>query len=255
VFLGVDANPGWTYTISINNSANTAAGAAGTELINSSEESYDNPAAIPNIGPYVAQIGEPTLTSGFQIDQAFGSTVFFSLPGILPTSSVIPITVDNSGLGGADTYVFTNVPLGGTMYLFPYASSYTTWAGDQMASNPAAVCGAGSCYPGASPAASIAATAGGFSTVYIPLYALSLQQSGGAASTALTATDVGAPGTVYNLTAPLLGASSTGLPLGQYVINSVPATYIWVTPSGMCASASQMATTCGSPSASAVGVT
>jgi type II secretory pathway pseudopilin PulG len=254
VFLGVDANPGWTYTISINNSANTAAGAAGTELINSSEGSYDNSAAIPNIGPYVAQVGEPTLTSGFQIDPAFASTVSFALPGILATSSVIPITVDNSGLGGADTYVFTNVPLGGTMYLFPYASSYTTWAGDQTTSNPAAVCGAGSCYSGAPPAASIAATAGGFSTVYIPLYALSLQQSGGAASTALTATDVGAPGTVYNLTAPLLGASSTGLPLGQYVINSVPVKYIWVAPSGMCASASQMAT-CGSPSAVPVGVT
>ncbi len=32
VFLGVDPDPGWTYSISINNGANTAGGAAGTEL-------------------------------------------------------------------------------------------------------------------------------------------------------------------------------------------------------------------------------
>jgi type II secretory pathway pseudopilin PulG len=255
VFLGVDADPGWTYKISISSAANTAGGAAGAELINSSEESYDNPAPIPSIGPYSAQIGEPTLTSGFQVDPAFASIVSFSLPGVLATSSAVPITVDNSGLGGSDTYVFTNVPRGGTMYLFPYASTYTVWAGDQTTSNPAAICGASSCYPGAAAAASVAATEEGSSTVTIPLYSLALQQSGGATATALTATDVLSPGTVYNLTAPLLGASGTGLPLGQYLINSVPAKYIWLTPTGMCASSSQLATPCGSPSNTPVGVT
>jgi len=260
VFLGVDPDPGWTYILSVNNVSNSASGGA-AELINSGEESYDNPSPIPTIGPYVSQAGEPTLASGFQIDQGATVGVSFSATGFSATTSKIPVTVDNSGLGGSDTYVFGGGTFGGypstggNMYLFPYASAYTAWAGDQTTSNPAASCGAVSCYPGAAAAPSVAAIAGGSSVVSLPLYDLVLHQSGAAASTALTAQDAAAPATIYNLKAPSAGTSSTGLPLGQYIIDSSPVEYIWLTPTGMCSSASLMATTCASPSSTPVAVT
>ena len=136
VFLAVDPDPGWTYVVSINNASNSATGGP-AELINSAEESYDNPSPIPTIGPYAVQVGEPTLTSGFSIAEAAPVTVPASafstvgFPTILPTQTVIPVTVGNSGLGtGGGTYSFTTLSGGTTMYLFPYTTAYTVWAGE-----------------------------------------------------------------------------------------------------------------------------
>jgi len=249
VFLGVDPDPGWTYTVSVNNIANSAAGGP-AELINSSQESYDNPTHIPALGPYAVQVGEPTLAGAFYLAEAAPVSVSFSSPVAAATG--VPVTASNAG----NNVVFSTLSGGSIMYLFPYTTAYGAWAGDMAQSNPAATCGAVACYPGAAAAPAIDATAGTASSVSLPLYDLALAQSGAAKTTQLTATDAASPGTVFQLSAPSgTGASATGMPLGQYLIDSSPVKYVWVTPTGMCSSATLMATTCGSPSFTAVTVT
>ena len=250
VFLAVDPDPGWTYVVSINNSSNSATSGSGAELIDNSENSYDNPTQIPTIGPYVAQVGEPTLTSGFNVLQAAPVNVTFvtSPSSAVSPAAGIPVTVADPP--SLTSHLFTSLASGGVMYLYPFATAYTAWAGDSTDSNPAVLCGAGNCYtnPLASTPASLGVSAGYVSSIRLPVYDLDLKQTGTSAGSQLTATDVTTPATAYVLNAPVSGTSNTGMPLGQYLLSGTGLTqtwYMWVTPAGVYWAHAKMTTLTG----------
>jgi hypothetical protein len=255
VFLDVDPSSSLTYTVSVNNSANSAGGANGTEIIDTLEHSYDNPAQIAAQTGITAQIGEPTLTSPFTVGVAAPVTVSFATVGkpTVAAASPMPVTVANDpGLGtsaGADDYVFPTFP-SGTMYLFPFSATYTAWAGDMPNSNPGASdCASALCYPTApaSATASISASSSAASSVTLPVYDLVLKLSTTMPTgDQLTATDTSSPGTVYRLNAPSGTADATGMPLGEYVVGDTlgDATkiYVWVAYAGVYYSTTGMST-------------
>jgi hypothetical protein len=232
VFLNVDPDPTLTYTVSIANSANTS-----PEIINASEQSYDNPSPItaePGLG---VQVGQPTLAPAF-------ATV--GNPSVAPAAS-IPVTVSNSP--NLASYVFPTLNAG-VMYLFPFASTYTAWPGDTAVSNPgsnscATYPATAICYPTAPLATSISASSSAAASVTLPVYDLALTLSTTLPSgDQLTAADTSAPGTVYALNVPSGKSDATGMPLGQYVVGdtkgSVTAVYVWVTNAGVYYSTSGM---------------
>ncbi len=255
VFLDVDPASGLTYTVSINNSANSIFGSGDVEIINTSEQSYDNyQAPIPSDSGLEVQVDEPTLAPAFNVGEAAPVTDTFQtyssnvlVPSVLPAAA-IPVTVANDpGIGpaGDDTHIFPKLNAG-VMYLYPFSSAYSAWAGDMAYSNPAADnCGASAnafCYTTTPTptATTINAASSAASTADLPVYDLALTLSTTLQQgDQLTATDAeaGSPGTVYDLNAPSGTADATGLPLGEYVLgdtlDTVTAEYVWVTNDGV----------------------
>jgi hypothetical protein len=257
VFLNVDPASGLTYTVSINNSANSIFGTGGAEIINASEQSYDNyQSPITSDSGLAVQVGEPTLAPPFYVGQAASVTDMFQtyssttpynvLVPSVPPAGTIPVTVEDPPFITAPGHVFPQLSAG-IMYLYPFSSAYSAWAGDMAYSNP----GANNCGPSPSTgycytttptptATTINAVSSAAPTAYLHVYDLALTLSTTLPTgDQLTATDAeaGSPGTVYDLNAPSGTADATGLPLGEYVLGDTQgkatAKYVWVTNDGV----------------------
>ena len=137
VFLNVDPDPTLTYTVSINNSANSASGVNGAEIVNGQEQSYDNPTPITADSGLAAQVGEPTLAPAFNVGEGAPITVGFTTVGntSVSTPSTLPVSVaDNPWIGGSITFPHLtrdHVPVPLSVYLYGLA-------GDMSDSNPGA---------------------------------------------------------------------------------------------------------------------
>lgn len=179
---------------------------------------------------------------------------------ILP-AAYLPISVEASDLlcsnqicplGNATNAGGFSSSTAQTALLFPGPSTtpnYSIWAGNAADSDPGYDNDYGTDVP-------TSATVGSSSlTVTLPVYPLTLTNITGTPS--LTAQDV-TGGSVITLNAVSGGKSATGLPLGQFEIfqngSQTPSVYVWITPSGVCSSSSQITSICSSPSTGSVAI-
>ncbi|HXY44973.1 MAG TPA: prepilin-type N-terminal cleavage/methylation domain-containing protein [Acidimicrobiales bacterium] len=166
----------------------------------------------------------------------------------------LPVTFGNSSLPNGQ-YTFGSVSSGSTELLYPYAS-YDVWSGDMAQSNPGAtVTGTGTLIytgPGSdddTPAPVLLTLTGGTTAaVSVPTYDLSIQVTSACAGSTLVATEQSGSDLAYDLN-PLSGSTSaSGMPLGQYLLSvsgsctlsSANGLYVWVTPTGVYQSATEM---------------
>jgi Tfp pilus assembly protein PilV len=225
-------------------------------IVSSSEYSDSYPGGPPTIGFNNLQKGRllvlpPVyLAEGVQASVAFKTQTFAGGASAVAPAADLPVTVAPAGASQSH-YIFGNGTTDITsMLLYPYAS-YSAWAGETPESAPGWQVSGSPVYPGAAPATQIAVAGPGATTsVTLPVYPLTVQVSnaGKFPGATLTATEVDALSLPFTLN-PVdgSGTSVTGLPLGQYVVTSsggaLTATspaYVWVTPTGVWTSSSQM---------------
>ena len=276
VFPDLFAAAGWSYTAQVENNPGWV---DPNELSDASTAS-----GVPTIADIAVQansvtqvtVGAPTMAQGATVTVGFtdavsgGPGAAVELPITVANVDACPTTGSAAGycvLGNGLTAFASADSSAQQALLFPFqassADNYQVWSGDQADSNPQATApnGGPAYYPASTASASIDATAGASLSVSVPVYPLDLNVSGALSGTVLTATDAGGGDTI-TLNALSSGASDTGMPLGQFKLAATSGgspltlseTYVWVTPTGDCASTSLMTQPCSSP-ASSISVT
>jgi Tfp pilus assembly protein PilX len=216
-------------------------------------------------GTTVMSIAGNTLTLSANATATASGTVtltFSGSAGVAP-ASYLPISVQSSTLLcstlGAETCVLGNgtAPEGfsstsplQTALLYPGPATnpnYSAWAGDQADSEPSAY---------GAVATSLQALSGTTGTLQLPVYSVKLTVTSGSV-TSFTASDYGGGDTLA--LNGISGTFATGLPLGQFQIQAAngntnePVTlqgssssglYVWVTPTGVCASQTPLTSPC-----------
>lgn len=237
VFQNMDADTGWVYTVSLSGNSN---------VVTDQEYSDYNPNGAYSVSNIVLTPGvlltkTITLNYGSVFDiQYTGASGDCSVgPPLLlplPTSSEVPVSVENSFLSGypATTWVaYSPVSASvSSLRLFPWSGITEMWAGDQPNSSPTV-------YGGTNAACSVDDSSSSTTTEFLPLYPLYLKVSG--SGSGLAAREVAGGGYSYALNQSL-SASATSLPLGEYLLTDSggsvtaggQAAYVWVEPSGDC---------------------
>ena len=197
-------------------------------------------------------VGSAVVAPAFYVDPGASVGVSFStvgFPSITPAAD-LPVTVQANpqlqGPNSAFAYDTAAAPQAITgMTVFPY-TDYFVWSGDTVDAYPAD----GGFYPTASPA-SLDATQPGPLSVSVPVYAAVFKDVSAPAGVSLTVTNVSAPNETFTLNPFASGTSSTGIPLGEYVLGATGGhtvatpKYIWVTDTAVYSGPSAA----GSPSA------
>jgi hypothetical protein len=247
VFQDMDAEPGWSYTLSL---------AGNPTIVQAAEFSDSNPngpftepitlqAGVPDIVTIELNLGTP-FTIGYTQGPTGSCTTGLPLLKAPATTSEIPVTVNNGGLTTYTNNDWVAYNATGSQFtsllLYPGFTSVTSmWAGAGPTSSQAAPC-----------TVNAAAGSGLPQTVYLQLYDLKMTVAGSPST--LTATQLGGSGITYNLATG--GTSETDIPLGQYSLadstgsvtsGGTPAE-VWVTEGGNCvSSAATPPTPCNSP--------
>jgi hypothetical protein len=188
--------------------------------------------------------GTVNLTAGqtqtVPFDYSSGATITGVFTGTAPAPIGLPISVANSALTPAGTYVFsggaTSVTYMNLTPLWPYANGYQVFAGRCPEANPAAVFntanGGGAMYASSLAAPTAAVTAGATTYVNVPLYPLTVNLTSPSGATVdgytvdvaeqagLATTSCG-PLDTYNLVGLTAGTKGTllaGMPLGHFTV-------------------------------------
>ncbi|MGH9172200.1 MAG: type IV pilus modification PilV family protein [Acidimicrobiales bacterium] len=264
VFANLYAGDGVTYTV-------TAVGNSGFVDPNELSDATTAPGVPTRTGVSVQANTVSVLSDPFILAEGATTTVTFATQGSTDSPAAdIPISVQSSTLLctalSVDTCVlgngstsFTSSPPE-TALLFPgpaVTPNYSMWAGDQIDSEPNEY---------GLVATSLTATSGALVSVTVPVYPLNLtvtENADAGTGIVLTATDSGGGDTI-TLNSVTSGASDTGLPLGQYLLQATNNTdtsetvssggktpaYVWVLPTGVCESNVVASTPCASPKTS-----
>jgi len=257
IVTDLSTDPDWNYVVTL--TQNTGWVSAG-ELSDANSDP-----ATATLSVSAGQVSR--LSTPFQVALGANTTptlqpVTYSCPGapvpscysatFAPDAS-LPVTFANPSLPNGQ-YTFGSgssaVP---AELLYPFANGYSVFAGDMSQSNPGYVplippgnttqLYSGS--PSPSPV-SLSVTSQQSASIKVPVYDLSLKVSGAIAGASLTATEQGGSSLAYTLNPPNLvsGLSDTGMPLGQFLLsasNGLAGTpYVWITPSGVYQSSTQM---------------
>jgi hypothetical protein len=201
----------------------------------------DSPSPSQTASVVVAQ----TTELPFLFDQAATFNFSFTTTAVAPATGM-PITIGNSHLKpvGWISTAPGATSLGG---IYPWSDGFSTWAGDCEESDPQGTDVNGQpLYPGATLPPPIDAPPGG--TVSAPvglntlLVSVTDKTTGNPISGAtLSAVEdgTGCTGHTYGMTTTdSTGTSSTGMPLGQFLItvtlgSRTASVYVWITPSGV----------------------
>ncbi len=274
VFPNLWAATGWLYTVTV--SGNTG-------WVDPNELSDAVTAGgVPTLAPMAItadSVAQPT--GAIVLDQGAAITVNFSdtvdktaAPApFLPVTFVSPGACGSAGLcvlGNATSAFATGADSAQTALLFPFpsaAANYTAYAGGTTDADPTAT------YYGTSGVTTrLTASAAAAGSVTLPVYPLSLKltvRSDAGSVTGLFAKDSGGHTITLNYSGGT-GVSLTSLPLGEFqlgatVTGSNPSVtysggqaYMWVTPTGVCASTSPLSpgsSVCSSPATSQLSVT
>lgn len=246
IFQNLDVASGWSWTLSL----------AGNPTIAQAAEYSDNNPNGPFTEPVSPQAGVPDIVT---IELGLGTPVSINwivggtactlgTPPPNPTTSEIPVTVNNAGLttyANNDWIAYNGTGTSfGQLLLYPGFTTVTSiWAGAGQASSPSSPCTVNAAAGPTVPQA-----------VYLELWDLKMTVAGSPST--LTATQLGGSGIIYALNTG--GTSQTDLPLGEYALGdgggSVKiggvAAEVWVTQGGNCqALATQTVppTPCNSP--------
>jgi len=274
VFPNLWAATGWLYTV-------TVSGNAG--WVDPNELSDATTArGVPSLAPLAITPDSVTQPTGqIVLDQGAPVTVNFSDTAnpsakpapFLPVTFVSPGACGSAGLcvlGDATTAFATGSSSAQTALVFPFPSAgnnYTVYSGGTSDADPTA-----SYYGTSVVATKLLASAATVASVTLPVYPLSLKvtvKSDAGSVTQLVAKDSGGDTIVLNYTSG--GTSSlTGLPLGEFTLGATTTgsnsavslssggqAYMWVTPTGVCASSSPItpgSSVCSSPTTSQVAV-
>jgi hypothetical protein len=248
VFSNLDTTAGEVYSVSLSGNPT---------LVSDQEYSDNNPNGALTIPSITLQAGEPKILTVIMNSGADASVVFTGPVGdggacpttpttlLVPaTTSAIPISVENSFLTSYTKNTWVAYAAGGSspsaLMLFPWTGTTDVWAGSQSTSSPTAVYGTSPSQPvyGSNPpnSCTVATAVGTPTTMYLPLYPLTLRVTSGAPAS-LTATEVSGSAAKFNLFL-LAGVSATSLPLGEYSLSdpngALTPQYVWVTPTGEC---------------------
>ena len=230
VFQDLDVAAGWSWNLSL----------AGNPTIAQAAEYSDVNPNGPFTEPVTPQAGVPdiiTIELGLgtpvSINYILGGTACApGTPPPNPTSSEIPVTVNNAGLtpyANDDWVAYSGTGSAfDSLLLYPGFTTVTSiWAGAGQSSSPASPCPVNAA---AGPAL--------VQMVYLQLWDLKMTVAGSPST--LTATQLGGSGITYQLNTG--GTSQTDIPLGEYQLGdgggSVSiggqAGEVWVTQGGNC---------------------
>jgi hypothetical protein len=284
VFTNLFAGTGWTYTVMVTppspyvdpNELSAAPTASGLPVRTGVAVEPNTVTVVAN--PNIILAPGSLQTVAFQTVN-FGSGTNSS---IVP-APYLPISVESSTLLcstiAPNTCVVGNgTSTGGFSYASPQVAllypgptvsgaspNYSVWAGDQDDSIPTYEVNGSAVYGSDIPTA-FQSLPSGVGQVTVPVYPLALKLTipSGTVST-MTAADAGGGDTfTLNSTSGSSylnnGTSATGLPLGQFQIQATGTgvsvnLYVWILPSGVCSSTTQMATPCSTPTTSPIAVT
>lgn len=245
-------NPGWVSSLEASDTAPASPPTSSSITVAAGQVTYVSPAF---------QLGTGVLTNvTLQTIKEDGTGTCVMSNGTLPPASCddpavpvasVPVSVGNGALPNNGQFTFgTGTTQVSSMLLYPYSSGYSVWAGDMPESNPGFIqTGATQqLYPGDS-AVTLPIGTSTTASVTIPVYPLTLKVSSPVGGAALNAVEV--DGGRYSFPLNALNSSSissSGLPLGQYEVTASGASlsaplFVWITPTGVCQSATQM-TTC-----------
>jgi len=261
---------GWSYTV-------TVVGNPG--WVSSNEASDSNPAGDPTATDLLALAGQVTrVNPATPLQMAYVSSptavvlqpVSYSCAGGNPTPacyllplaagyaapiSTLPVTVANTSLtSGQYTFGGNGTTATTSALLYPY-SLYDIWSGDMAQSNPgysAPASGVPFYNGGAAQTPAPVTLSPPAATTTVPTYDLSVKVTTPCAGNSLVATEQAGSTLPYTLNAGLLNVSTSGMPLGQYLLSSTGGScpvlkatgtaglYIWITPTGVYTATAEM---------------
>jgi prepilin-type N-terminal cleavage/methylation domain-containing protein len=248
IFPQLDPDPGYQYTVTIENpDTSTFTGAV----------TYTDYSGVVNgitatAGPYVIasavtlRYGSVVVTPAIDMDLGTTTQVSFftqgysSGAGEISPAADLPLTVQEVPelTGPNNTFSFDGLNVGTTgvsissIQLYPY-SAYLCWSGDTLDSAP-------TYYTGGPAPVGVDATMASPS-LSLPVYPIVIKPTGVTSGYTFIATENLSPQHAINLNALTTGAtpeSSSGIPLGQYKLTTstgaaVSPAWFWVTPSGV----------------------
>ena len=286
VFTNLYAGTGWTYTVTVTppspyvdpSELSAAATASGLPIRIGVGVQANTVTVVAN--PNIILAPGSSQTVKFQTYNFGGGSTSSVVP-----APYLPISVESSTLlcstvapntcvlgNGTSTGAFnTSSASAQPALLFPgptvtgASPNYSAWAGDQADSIPTFSVNGSAAYGTDTPTV-FQSQPNGSGTLTLPVYPLSLTLTipSGTVS-AMTAADAGGGDTfALNPTSGTLsngGTSATGLPIGQFHIQGTwsagvfPTLYVWILPSGVCSSTTEMTAPCTTPTTSAIAVT
>jgi hypothetical protein len=169
----------------------------------------------------------------------------------------LPMSVLNAQIPPSGKFAFgTATQSISSVLLYPFASGYSVFAGDQPESNPGYLSGGLPAYGSDTAVTLPISSAVSTATVTVPVYPLTINVSSGTATPTATETD-GAAYT-FTLNSVVGGKSVSGVPLGQFQIQAagmVGTQYVWMTPTGICHQATSYASAPSGCVATSVSIT